>query len=414
MYISSVNNFNQYIALNKTNFVRKNNASITYNDTNSLGYSYPVSNITFSAKFPQKPTKLERFEGCILGGAIGDALGAPVEFMKLQEIYKKYGPKGITLKSFIESKTPLEFTDDTQMTFFTADGLLKSSIKNHSKYKINFMDVYESYKDWLSTQMGLFPIFDRGWISKIKNLYQEKAPGITCINSIMNGKPGTLSCKINDSKGNGGVMRSAPIGLLYYSRPDIAFKTAVACTALTHSNPDAYLSAGTFASVISHIIQGKTLDDAVRESIKLLKKFNNSEEVINKLEQAVKLAEKDISPEQAIEIIGEGNIASEALSISLYSALKNKMNFSKSIETASNINGDSDTVAAITGNIVGAYNGISSISKKVLKYLTNCKELKVLSKDLYVPHNNITNKLNRYPIEKSNYEFYSLDRMLQT
>ena len=283
MNISPIRNLSShFITPIKANKI--NNPQKKYNNCDkNLYYHYSVVNVSFQANLSKVPSRLERFEGCLLGGAIGDSLGAPVEFMKLQEIYKKYGPKGITLKSFIDSKTPLEFTDDTQMTFFTADGLLKSSIKNHSKYKINFMDVYESYKDWLRTQMEPFSTFDHGWISKIKNLYQQKSPGVTCINSIMDGEPGTLSYKINNSKGNGGVMRSAPIGLLYYSRPDIAFKTAMACAALTHSNPDAYLSAGAFASIISHIIQGKTLDDAVNRSLVLLKKQENGEDIINKI-----------------------------------------------------------------------------------------------------------------------------------
>ena len=356
---------------------------------------------------------LAHYEGCILGGAIGDALGAPVEFLKLSEICRKYGPKGITLDSFIKSKSPLEFTDDTQMSFFTADGLIKSSIKNKSKYKIDFMDVFESYRNWLNTQMEV-SITDKGWIGKIKELYQVKSPGNTCVNSILNNQPGTIKQKINDSKGNGGVMRSAPIGLLYYSKPSVAFKTAVACTALTHSNPDAYLSAGAFSAIISHIIQGKSLEEAVQKAIRLLRKFDNSEEIIKKLEQSVKLANSNTDSYSAIEALGRGYIGSEALSLSIYSALKNKMIFSKSVEMSSNINGDSDTVAAITGNIVGAYNGISGISAKALKQLKNCNELKLLSKDLFVQHNNIAGKRSRYPIESSYRERYNLDRMLNS
>ena len=389
-----------------------NRSNSNYSTPNINRFAITISKVPFQANLRKIPTRLEKFEGCILGGAIGDALGAPVEFMRLSEIYKKFGSKGITLKSFIKSKIPLEFTDDTQMTFFTADGLIKSSIKNKSKYSIDFMDVYESYRDWLNTQKGI-NIFDRGWIGKIKNLYQVKAPGNTCISSLMENIPGTVSNKLNNSKGNGGVMRTAPIGLLYYSKPYIAFKTGIACASLTHSNPDAYLSAGAFASIISHIIQGKTLEDAIKKTIRLLKKCDKSEDVISKLEQSLKLAKSNVDTNYAIKTIGNGNIGSEALSLSLYSALKNKMNFSKSIEMSSNIDGDSDTVAAITGNIVGAYNGISCISKKVLEKLTNYDELKLLSKDLYVQHNNIANKSNRYPTFPTFREVYNIDKMLK-
>ena len=407
------NNLNTYKIQNrKSNFKKLNYSNyLSCQNTINLNNSpNAIYNTSFTGLKLNLKHDLAHYEGCILGGAIGDALGAPVEFMKLSEIYKKFGSKGITLKSFLESKTPLEFSDDTQMTFFTADGMLKSSIKNHSKYKIDFMDVYESYRDWLNTQIG--GQIDKGWISRIKELYQVKAPGNTCIASIMDNIPGTITNKINNSKGNGGVMRVAPIGLLYYRNPNMAFKVAEACTALTHSNPDAYLSAGMFASIISHIIQGKTLDEAVNKSIVILKRQENSENIINKIKQAIDLAKDNINSQDAIKSIGEGNIGSEALSLAIYSALKNKMNFSKSIETAANINGDSDTVAAITGNIVGAFQGINGLPKKVLSILTNFRELKILSRDLFVKPNNIHNKTERYPIYKNYSKSYTLDDIL--
>jgi ADP-ribosylglycohydrolase len=74
----------------------------------------------------------EYFRGCLLGGAIGDALGWPVEFLKLNEIKKKYGEDGITdLVAGINGKA--EITDDTQMTLFTAEGLLRAENRGRKK-----------------------------------------------------------------------------------------------------------------------------------------------------------------------------------------------------------------------------------------------------------------------------------------
>lgn len=63
----------------------------------------------------------DRYQGCLLGGAVGDALGAPLEFMRRSEILQAFGPKGIT--DLVPAYGKLgAITDDTQMTLFTAEG----------------------------------------------------------------------------------------------------------------------------------------------------------------------------------------------------------------------------------------------------------------------------------------------------
>ena len=72
-----------------------------------------------------KPTPLDRFRGCLLGGAVGDALGAPLEFMPLEEIVQTYGPNGP--EDLVGGPFPAgSITDDTQMTLFVAEGVIRS------------------------------------------------------------------------------------------------------------------------------------------------------------------------------------------------------------------------------------------------------------------------------------------------
>ncbi|HZX10032.1 MAG TPA: ADP-ribosylglycohydrolase family protein [Acidobacteriota bacterium] len=95
----------------------------------------------------------EKFTGCLLGVGVGDALGAAVEFMSLEQIKEKYGDKGI--KDF-ESWGGFEagsYTDDTQMTLATAQGLIESTEKQNKKgmWKPALL-VYKEYLKWLETQ----------------------------------------------------------------------------------------------------------------------------------------------------------------------------------------------------------------------------------------------------------------------
>ena len=364
----------------------------------SNGY---YNRISFAGKITNNPNSkhsIDNYTGCLIGGAIGDALGAPVEFTSLTEIKKNYGPYGIR-EYLLKDNKKAEFTDDTQMTIFTADGLIKSALKNHSIQNIDFLDVFESYGDWLSTQRNTK--LDKGWITKQKTLYKVKAPGNTCISALMNGEAGTLKNRINDSKGNGGIMRVAPVGLLYYNNPSKAFNIGVGCCALTHSKSEAYLSAGAMASIIAYIIKGESIEDAVKQTIKILERKNNNENVTNALKTALHYANTNLLEEDVIPLLGHGWTGEEALAISVYSALKNPTDFSKAIECAVNITGDSDTVGAITGNIMGAYLGEKKIPQKYKNKLEAKTLLKNLAKDLYVMPNRIKNKAEKYPLSYS-------------
>lgn len=361
-----------------------------------------VSNIKFtgiSTLGNKTCHKLENYQSCLLGGAIGDALGWPVEFSKLSRIKEIYGSKGITdLVKQINGKNS-EITDDTQMTIFTAEGLLKSAVKNFDENKMPNMDVvYNSYLDWLGTQSYKKEIKeDKGWIQKISALYAQRAPGTTCTGSLRTRIPGSINYPINNSEGCGGVMRVAPVGLMYYKNPELAFKVGAECAALTHGHPNAYLAAGMHSSIIAHIINGKSVEDAVEESLKTLKTYRGHEKVERLVKAAKELAKSNVEPEQAIYSLGEGWHGDEAIAISTYCALKSPNDFEKALIMAVNHNGDSDSTGAIVGNILGAHLGIDKIPEKWKNTVELSKELMQLGKDLFVHPKEIENAATRYP-----------------
>ena len=97
------------------------------------------------------------FRGCLLGGAVGDALGAPVEFMSLEEIRSRFGPRGVT--GLEEGAWPAgSITDDTQMTLFTAEGVLRAQVRGALKGIVHPPSVVDhAYARWLHTQGGHSP-----------------------------------------------------------------------------------------------------------------------------------------------------------------------------------------------------------------------------------------------------------------
>ncbi len=341
----------------------------------------------------------EYFRGCLLGGAIGDALGWPVEFMSYREILEKYGVGGVRDVT-LSSRGVAEVTDDTQMTMFTAEGILRAQNRFLSKGICHIPSViYYAYLRWLYTQ-GYEEnlnesILKKSWLLFANELFNQRAPGGANISSLLSGKQGTIQDPINNSKGNGAVMRTAPLGLMF--RKNEAFDVAIECAALTHGHASGYLSAGAFAYLISSIIAGEELDEAVNGTLWKLGEYDHHQECSEKIKMALELSKLGFSNYRSIAKIGEGWVGEEALSIGIYCALKYQKSFKKAVVAAVNHDGDSDSTGAITGNILGAYNGVGNIPGTWISKIELRDVLILLADDLLREYDQETMNWERYP-----------------
>ena len=339
------------------------------------------------------------FKGCLIGGAIGDALGWPVEFMTLNEITQQYGSRGIqSLKVSATGKA--EITDDTQMTLFTAEGILRAETRGHEKGICHPPSVvFYAYQRWLLTQG--YPrvkdyewIYD-GWLLSVKELHAQRAPGNSCLSALISRKHGTMSEPINDSKGCGGVMRVAPAGLFY--RKENAFKMGAEYAALTHGHPSGYLSAGALAYLIASIIEGQDVETAVKNTLTEIEAYDNHEECTQRLIQAQELSKSNLTDAEAITQLGEGWVGEETLGISVYCALRYQGDFEKALIAAVNHDGDSDSTGAITGNILGAYLGLSKIPPVWIENIELKEVLIEIAEDVLMSYQKGEEWWNRYP-----------------
>lgn len=337
----------------------------------------------------------DQIRGCLLGGAIGDALGWPVEFLRLEEIKQKFGPLGIT--NLIKSRSSLvEITDDTQMTIFTAEGLLRAENRGRNKGIVDQTSmVYRSYLRWLETQGIPADVEKDGWIFQIEALHTRRAPGNTCLEALMSGKMGTMDKRINNSKGCGGVMRTAPIGLVFEKSK--AFKLGAECAAITHGHPSGDLSAGTLSYIIAALTEELELKEAVHRALEELTLYPSHEECSQLIQKAIQLANSSIPDLQAIESLGEGWVGEEALAISIYCTLKYQNDFKKAVIIAVNHNGDSDSTGAITGNILGTYLGMKGIPENWVNEVELSHELLQIADDLLTKYEDNEQWEKKYP-----------------
>ncbi len=329
---------------------------------------------------------ISKYQACLLGGAIGDALGAPAEFLSAKQIQTKYGHRGIT--SYVEfTDGKGVFTDDTQMTLFTAESLLR--LGRGEKSILNTI-TYDAYQRWLFTQDHPFSqdqSKNNGWLMKESALYQRRSPGTTCLVSLRSNKPGSILQPINNSKGCGAIMRMAPVGLMYFGKAEEAFKIGCDLSALTHGHPSGYLSGGFFAALIADLAVGLDLNTAVQHAIEQLKKWVEHEETLHAVQCALDLFQetkksKSLSPE-IIEQLGSGWVAEEALSISLFASLYHEKDVKNGLILSVNHSGDSDSTGAITGNILGLINGLESIPEKWISNLQSKDIVLEVAGDLY-------------------------------
>jgi len=343
---------------------------------------------------------VDRYRACLIGGAVGDALGYAVEFCRESEIFRKYGNNGITEYELKNGKAVI--SDDTQMTLFTADGILRGH------YNGSYTDsVYTAYKEWYITQnvsMDKYNTYKKlqtmqavsmnnnnytSWLMNVPELWARRAPGYTCTSTIASGYKGTVRNPINDSKGCGGIMRAAPVGLFFKNTSMITQTDMLASeiSAITHGHDLGYIPSATFAHIINLVSHSDvSLKDAVKDSISHTEKLFGDSKYIDYfrklMNKAVKLSKKNINDLDAVHELGEGWVAEETLAIAIYCALKYEDNFEKAIIASVNHNGDSDSTGAVTGNIIGAYLGMKAIPEKFLDNLELKDVISEIAEDL--------------------------------
>ena len=353
----------------------------------------------------QRQRQLARHAGCLLGGAVGDALGAPVEFMLRQEIQQRFGAQGV--RGYASAWGRLgAITDDTQMTLFTAEGLLRAWVRHQMRGSGLVFGCLtdQAYARWMRTQ-GLRAGFDTaadvspdGWLISHPELFSWRAPGMTCLGALRDKRHAGYAA-INASKGCGAVMRVAPVGMLSAAlhrdsdpreRDRITFELGCEIAGLTHGHHLGRLPAGYLAVLVSALIDGVAWDEAHQRAMRRMPSRNSpAGPLIKLLRRATDLARTQPLSSDCVASLGQGWVADEALAIAIYCAGSVLAGpevaddaFDQAIILAVNHDGDSDSTGAITGNIVGAALGRQAIADRWLEPLELRRVVEEVAEDL--------------------------------
>jgi ADP-ribosylglycohydrolase len=277
---------------------------------------------------------MEQVLGMIYGLALGDALGAPVEFWELKGIRERYGPNGIQ-----EMPEPALYTDDTQMTLAVAEALAAAGHQDLG---------------------AIMAAISQGFVTWLRSPENDRSPGGSCLygaRQLEAGVPWWKSGKPN-SKGCGAAMRVAPIGYFYQHDLPKLRQVAAASALATHHHPAAQLAAVAAAFLVKLALDRRPPEEMLPAlELETHGQIQGFDQTLGRLDAALEMT----SPDAALAHIGEGWVAEEAVVMALYCFMQSPDDFLATIRRGANTQGDSDSIACIAGGISGAYLGFRAL-----------------------------------------------------
>ena len=293
---------------------------------------------------------IDRFRGCLVGVAVGDALGAPVEGMWREEIERRYGRVTELFSGGWLGLGPGEWTDDTAMMLCIARSIVEKGRFEPGDVALKFLDWFEAGALGIgrTTYVALDALRRGATWQDAGRIAHDRLAGM--------------------SAGNGSIMRCAPIALLDAKDPESLIRHSIDSSLITHWDPRACWGAVALNMAISQLIyEGK---DALLDR------------VVGKVEQPeVREAVAKVAGIQMEDIVPSGFVL-DTLQAALWCFL-NTTSFEDALVTAVNLGGDTDTIGAVCGSLAGARYGLEGIPMRWQQPLAGRLEIIELAERIY-------------------------------
>lgn len=303
--------------------------------------------------------KMDRFKGTLLGCAVGDALGAPVEGISPEALLEIHG----RVTDFLDERYGAgRVTDDTQMTVALAQGLIEFGSFNQDHIAFKF-------GRWMQ-------LSDEG----VKEARGVGMASATAARRLYQGA-GTHESGVASS-GCGAAMRASPVGLRFYYDPDRLLEAAVGQATLTHTNPEAVAGAAAVAFSVSLGVKDLGSLDRAR----FTSEVSDFVEHIDRgmAERIAGLADYlDARPHEGFAYTGNGGYVMETVPGALFAFLRTPYDLEETIVTAVNAGGDTDSLGSIAGAVSGAFNGASRMPARWLDGVEGREYLEMLAERLF-------------------------------
>ncbi len=307
---------------------------------------------------PQRNCELEgRVLGCLLGGAVGDALGYDQELDEWHEIRDQEGQ--VRFEPRLVRRKELRVSHATQMSLFTLEGLKRADLADDANV---FAQIRLAYLDWLQTQERQVGTPRQGTLCLHKELQVKREPSSACLSSLATGGDGTLLNPINQVRDCGALVRAAPLGLVPQWDLDRTMGIATQVAAITHGHPEERWGAAAMAGLVNLLCKGQCLQEAGQLVCNALTSRTEAAAITRKLTLSQQLAQnRKVNPLDAAPRLGTGTTPAEALAIGFYYASSGRT-FEEALMFGANQIENSHVVAALTGQLYGAAHNVAGLS----------------------------------------------------
>lgn len=296
--------------------------------------------------------------GAMYGVAVGDALGAPLEFMSSEAIRQKYGIVREMIGGGWLNVRPGEFTDDTQMTLAVAHGIAESP-------KDPIVAVGRHFVEWANSGPKDIGATCASSINRAMHIADDElSPGekdwfdaAAATHTLMHGR----------SAGNGSLMRTVYVGL-YYKYEQEVLKKAYAISKMTHYDECAAADCAAYSSAVSKMIE----EDDLQKRLQIIIHCTDKAHYCNGRYPFDTLSGLLFTPKPTGYIV-------DSFAAALH-CIYTTGSFEEAVVKAVNLGGDADTIGAITGGLAGALYGYEAIPKRWIRCLApkDCAEIDAL------------------------------------
>ncbi|MCF0089423.1 hypothetical protein B0E37_04515 [Streptomyces sp. MH192] len=324
-----------------------------------------------------------RVRGTLLGAAIGDALGTPLDGLSADRVREEHGERG-PADLLVHHGRRGTVSHLTQLTLFTLDGLIRAQVRRDTGAWHPPTDLHRAYRRWAATQHDWGPDERRtedGWLAREEWLYARRAPTRACLLGLGDAVMGTPAAPKNPAAvGPEAVVRSAPFGLLVGWEPHLVMQIALECATQTHGHPTAYLAAGAYAVVVHALARGGDVDDGVQRALHLLSPRPGQEPVAEALQRALGAVRQGLPSAARVAELVDGGSAERVLSAAVYCALVGE-DVRHGLRLAVSHGGPSGAAGALVGGMLGALYGETALPPAWLAELEGRATMLVLADD---------------------------------
>ena len=332
-----------------------------------------------------------RYIGCLLGLAVGDAMGYTVDSKRWEEIRECYGPNG--LLGYDLQNEYAEVTSYTQVAAYYANALLMGVTRSRQDTYMKYITL--AMREWHKRQhFPREPGKSWFWVAQKPALRRRHCRDAWMMDAFRFENLGSIARPVNKSDSPGAITGAVAVALFYdpnRMEPAQLGNLTANAIALTHGNPDAYLSGVVLAYGLAGILQepDRPVEEQFIQAAEVTvqqfgDRFPVAKQIAQKVTEAIDLAKNGTgSQRQTMERFGCDS-ASECLQAAIYASILCPEDFDTAMILAVNHSGRSAAVAAVTGAILGARLGQEALPDFYLESLEPIEELRELAEDLAV------------------------------